>query len=249
MTTSSYQAMHAAPAQVGHTSSAIERLLRLDLDKIDDRAVLRGKVAARITDVYDGDTLTAAFINGFDQPEKSRIRIYGMDTPEIKGETSIAGRNARNAALVYMGASEAQSLPIGPQMRKYFVERPCIVELEFVPEREKYGRLLAIIRTFSCTETLAEYLMRLGHAKPYGGGTKDQGEYLNPAQVVDLDGMKASEGFKNEVLAETIVINRIWQLVDADKSKYAAIGSKLDRKAITRKLRKTEGMTAEQFLA
>ena len=41
---------------------------------------------AKIIDVYDGDTVTAMVDLGFLHFQEMKLRLYGIDTPELRGE-------------------------------------------------------------------------------------------------------------------------------------------------------------------
>jgi micrococcal nuclease len=41
---------------------------------------------ALIISVYDGDTVTALVDLGFFVKKEAKLRLYGIDTPEIRGE-------------------------------------------------------------------------------------------------------------------------------------------------------------------
>jgi micrococcal nuclease len=52
---------------------------------------------AFITSVYDGDTVTATIDLGlFIKKEKVKIRLYGIDAPELRRETLEKGRESRD---------------------------------------------------------------------------------------------------------------------------------------------------------
>lgn len=150
-------------------SDDINKLVKLDMSKLNDMSYMSGKKLCRVVDMYDGDTLTVALPNA----EMYRVRVYGCDTPELKGVTSEAGRKAKNEALSFIGASGARDLRNGKQMKDYFIWNTIIVEVEFIPEREKFGRMLGHIRKASGGITLTNHLIRTGNAVPYSGGTKD----------------------------------------------------------------------------
>ena len=42
---------------------------------------------AKVIDVYDGDTITAMVDLGFYHFQQMKFRLYGIDTPEIRGES------------------------------------------------------------------------------------------------------------------------------------------------------------------
>ena len=52
---------------------------------------------AVITSVYDGDTITATFDLGMRiKREGLKVRLYGINAPELRGETLIEGRASRD---------------------------------------------------------------------------------------------------------------------------------------------------------
>ena len=53
------------------------------------------KCEGRIVDIYDGDTITVV-IKLNNQLQKHKIRLYGINSPELKGPTHIDGLAARN---------------------------------------------------------------------------------------------------------------------------------------------------------
>jgi len=76
--------------------------------------------------VYDGDTITVDIDLGFNiWWREVSLRLYGIDTPEIRGEERESGLLSRQFVL--------DRLPIG-----------CEVVIEtFKDKKEKYGRYLA----------------------------------------------------------------------------------------------------------
>ena len=51
---------------------------------------------AKIIDVYDGDTFTFDVDVGFDVWVTSKLRLYGIDTPEMRGPEKKAGTIVRD---------------------------------------------------------------------------------------------------------------------------------------------------------
>lgn len=51
---------------------------------------------ADIISIYDGDTVTAIVDLGFNTHTKQSIRLYGIDAPEVKGETRGEGLKSRD---------------------------------------------------------------------------------------------------------------------------------------------------------
>lgn len=77
-----------------------------------------------VLSVYDGDTLTADVDLGFDVHYKARLRLEGVDAPEVTGGERMQGQAARD---------HVRSL----------IEGKAVVIIS--KKREKYGRWLASI--------------------------------------------------------------------------------------------------------
>lgn len=107
---------------------------------------------ARILAVVDGDTVDADIDLGLYVHTVARLRLLGINAPEIHGPEHDAGQRAkaRLAALV---------------------EGKTIVITTHKDEREKYGRFLASLAT--AEGDASEVLIREGLAKPWDGkGTR-----------------------------------------------------------------------------
>lgn len=107
---------------------------------------------AQITEVYDGDTVTADIDLGFHTWRRDeRLRLYGIDTPEIRGvsdEEKQRGYAARDA------------------LRERILDKEVIVctikDRKGGDQRGKYGRYLAKI--YLGDELLNDWLIAEGHA-------------------------------------------------------------------------------------
>jgi len=230
-----------------------KRLLDIDIRKLENRSIMKGQFVGRVVDMYDGDTLKVAIHNESDKLEMLQIRVMGSDTPELKGSTSVAGRAAKNEALVYLGADGAQNLTNGAKMVNYFQENPTFVGLAFVPEREKFGRFLAHVRNPLREKTLSEHLIERGLAVPYGGGTKDQSMFENglcacPIDQGDPVEAILSDPFKNETVEEKRIVMNILEYVKQSPLRFSSKLVALERKKIVRKIRDKKIGTAEEFL-
>lgn len=104
---------------------------------------------ATITKVYDGDTITADIDLGFNMVmSDQKIRLYGINTPEVRGEERPDGLRSRDA------------------LRRRINQAGRSVELRtHRDEQGKYGRWLAEI--FIDGENINQWLVRQGHAKEY----------------------------------------------------------------------------------
>jgi len=113
---------------------------------------------AVITDVYDGDTVTATVDLGFDHHMgNTKLRLLGIDTPELRGGTARNKKKAREAR------DYLRSLILGNKVLIRTVR----------DTKGKYGRYLAIIflRSTGCNVNLR--MVEGGFAKPYGDEFED----------------------------------------------------------------------------
>ena len=102
---------------------------------------------AIITDVYDGDTVTADIDLGFDIWRRNeRLRLYGIDAPEVRGQERQKGLLARDALRERLVGKEVTI---------------CTIK----DKTGKYGRYL--VRIFERGRLINLWLVRVGHAEPY----------------------------------------------------------------------------------
>ena len=102
---------------------------------------------AHVTKVYDGDTVTVDLQLGCDVVLKGqKIRLYGINTPEMRGDDKIAGKAARDF------------------LREKVLDKKITVKT-LKDKSGKYGRLLGIL--FIDDIDLNELLITEGHAVEY----------------------------------------------------------------------------------
>lgn len=115
-------------------------------------------ILARITEVYDGDTCTAVYRYG-NKLHTTKIRITGIDCPEIKG----AGVQEWEKYSALVIRDHVRSLILG---KHKFIRLDCL---------DKYGgRMVGDVYLKGTRQPLSEHLIKQGYAKPYGGKTKDK---------------------------------------------------------------------------
>ncbi|UAB75936.1 thermonuclease family protein [Mesoflavibacter sp. SCSIO 43206] len=102
---------------------------------------------AKIIDVYDGDTVTAMVDLGFLHFQEMKLRLYGIDTPELRGEEREQGIIVRDILREMMLGKEVT-------IRSY------------KDKQGKYGRYLANIILEDGLE-VNQWLVDNGHAKEY----------------------------------------------------------------------------------
>ncbi len=101
---------------------------------------------AKIIEVYDGDTVTAMVDLGFFHYQEMKFRLYGIDTPELRGE------------------EREQGLVVRDIVRAMILNKEVIIN-SYKDKQEKYGRYLANIIIDEIDLNL--WLVQNGHAKEY----------------------------------------------------------------------------------
>ena len=102
---------------------------------------------AVVDGVYDGDTITCTIDCGFNlSMKKQKIRLSGIDTPEIRGDE-------REAALF-----------VRDKLREKILNKEVILKTE-KDKKGKYGRYLATV--YINGENVNEWLINEGHARVY----------------------------------------------------------------------------------
>ena len=107
---------------------------------------------AKIVKVYDGDTVTAVVDLGFGITNTIKIRLYGIDTPEIRGDERPDGLVSRD------------------RLRELILDKEVIIKT--IKDRTgKYGRYLAEIYQWDGTQqnriSVNEMLITEGLAEKY----------------------------------------------------------------------------------
>lgn len=116
---------------------------------------------AKVVSVHDGDTFHVIIDRGDSYYKFDTVRLYGCDTPELKGFTKELGLKAK--AFV-------QSKIEGKYIRLQTVKGGD----------EKYDRYLAIAYydEGGVMKSLADELIKAGLANAYQGGTKNQSNFV-----------------------------------------------------------------------
>lgn len=103
----------------------------------------------------DGDTVDVSIDHGFRIYTSQRVRLYGIDTPELKAADPELRRRAAAAK-----AAANELAPAGTD-----------VQLKTVKEEDKYGRYLAVLTTTGGAD-LARTLIERGLGTAYFGGKR-----------------------------------------------------------------------------
>jgi len=109
--------------------------------------------AATVVSVYDGDTITVDVDLGFGVwLLKQKIRLYGIDAPEIRGEGKALGIKTRDWLRAQLWSGKK-------------IELRTYKGTSGGDEKGKYGRWLAEV--FCDGKNLNEEMLELGLAKRY----------------------------------------------------------------------------------
>lgn len=97
-----------------------------------------------ISDVYDGDTVTATVVLGFQTLTVQKLRLYGINAPEMRGDEKEQGTITRDS------------------LRNKILGQKVTVQT-IRDKKGKYGRYLAII--YKDTLNINQWLVDKGLAK------------------------------------------------------------------------------------
>jgi micrococcal nuclease len=101
---------------------------------------------AKIISVYDGDTVTALVDCGFNITVEMKLRLLGINTPELRGDEREQGLISRD------------------YVRDMILDKDVLLET-YKDKTGKYGRMLATIHFNGIN--VNEHLITEGYAKPY----------------------------------------------------------------------------------
>jgi len=115
---------------------------------------------AQITKIIDGDTVDAIIDLGFDVKLKRRVRLAGIDTPEL---------NSKNP-------QERQAAKIARDYLKSLLKSKEIYLKSEKVKWDKYNRYVAYIYVIpnEYEVTVSKIMFDKGLAKPYYGGKKEE---------------------------------------------------------------------------
>ena len=122
---------------------------------------IKGLYRAKVVDVYDGDTITIIIFNkcGF---EKHKLRLYGIDTPEMKPSKNLPNRE-QHIQKAHLAKDKLSERILNK-----------IIQVD-IKGNEKYGRLLGTIYLKSYCgnkENINQYMLDNNYGYAYEGGTK-----------------------------------------------------------------------------
>ncbi len=110
--------------------------------------------AAKLKRVVDGDTMDTIIDLGFRMTTEQRIRLKGIDTPEI-----------------WRQSKDSREYKKGMEAKNFVIQRLEQNQNSFMIKTEKeagvYGRFIGTIFLPDARESLNDELLRKGYAKPY----------------------------------------------------------------------------------
>ena len=101
-----------------------------------------------VVGVYDGDTITVELDLGFSIKVRHKLRLLGIDTPELRGSERTEGLKVRD------------------YVRDRILNRTILVK-SHRDRTGKFGRYLATVYYGEQLSNLNDELLQLGYAKPY----------------------------------------------------------------------------------
>ncbi len=115
------------------------------------KEIIRGPIAGEVLQVMDGDTIDVDIKIWLDQTIKIKLRIDGIDTPEIRGKCNSEKSKAKQAR------QEVINMVKDGKVEIYNIRRG------------KYaGRVLARVKTADGTD-IGQHMIDKGLARPYHG--------------------------------------------------------------------------------
>ena len=106
------------------------------------------KAQVHLDRYHDGDNIEVTLDLGCKVSKVERVRLAGINAPELYGQGSIAGRAARDWLFLQLNA--AKVVTVATSTGAFY---------------DKYGRYLAIV--YADGRNLNEALVDAGHATPY----------------------------------------------------------------------------------
>jgi len=116
---------------------------------------ITGPISAKVIKVYDGDTFTVEAYPWPGITAKTKVRLNGVDTPEIRGKCEAEKKKAIEAR------DYVKSLILGE-----------VIQLENVKHGKYAGRVVAEV-ILDGGENLAEKIIQQGLGREYHGGRRE----------------------------------------------------------------------------
>lgn len=164
---------------------SLEENMKKLVDSIDSEIntfSLNGqKILAKITSVYDADTVKAVFYLD-NNLVKFTLRLEGIDTPEIRPKKTVENRDeeikhAKKARNRLIQLCTDVNIELDCDQPKKNIQKLVDLNKKTITikcgEFDKYGRLLATLECPEC-ENINNKLIEENYAKKYSGGKKEK---------------------------------------------------------------------------
>ncbi len=110
---------------------------------------------AKVLSVYDGDTITILVDCGYYTYHKATLRLYGIDTPEVRTKDK---------------AEKKKGLMVRDWLRGMILKKDIIVKSIKQGKKGKFGRFLCQI--YINDVCINDEIVKLGYGKKYFGGKR-----------------------------------------------------------------------------
>lgn len=123
-----------------------DTLQKIDITTLEDN-ILKGEFLARCVKCYDGDSPTFVILNANNKPEMIKCRLYGIDTPEMKGVRHLDAVKSRNRLIQLLTDQDilVDKEYTKQELEDIFIKNKKICKINCIGEREKFGRVLCEI--------------------------------------------------------------------------------------------------------
>ena len=108
-----------------------------------------------VVKIIDGDTVDITIDLGFDISVLKRVRLAGIDAPEIHSKDAVEKQLGNEATA---------------RLTELLKDKKIVVETELTDSTEKYGRVLGWF--FVDKNSINDQLVNEGYAWKYDGGTR-----------------------------------------------------------------------------
>lgn len=133
---------------------------------------LPGPLPAEVISVIDGDTIEVRVRIWLGQDISTRVRLAGIDAPELKGKCERERVLARRARAYLVAQLASRASEVGPEAGSGAGlgagSGPGVVRLRDIRYGKYAGRVLALVETPDGVD-LGQGLITAGLARPYAG--------------------------------------------------------------------------------
>lgn len=152
-----------------------------DLERFSYKGIV---LQAKVTEVYDGDTVIIVFFDG-NHFVKYPFRLFGFDSPEMKMKKGLPDRDLHKSAARVARDKLSELLETSHYM----------VWIRFSKIKERYGRLMGDMflvdpkstGEFIGTETCVnDWMIKQGFGKKYDGGKKQKFSRLDLQKIMNM---------------------------------------------------------------